>query len=48
MGTYPPFTRGAKSRGTRESGFGWERSWVWIAHARGGPCQGPGLVWGGT
>jgi hypothetical protein len=48
MGTYPPFTRGAKLRVTRESGFGWERSCVWIVHVGGGPRRGPGLVWGGA
>jgi hypothetical protein len=48
LGTYPPFTGGAKSRVTRESGFGWERSWVWIVCAGGGPRRGPGLVWGGA
>jgi hypothetical protein len=48
MGMYPPFTGGAKSRVTRESGFGWEHLWVWIACAGGGAHQGPGLVWGGA
>jgi hypothetical protein len=48
MGTYPPFTGGAKSRVTRESGFGWERLWVGIACVGDGPHRGPGLVWGGA
>jgi hypothetical protein len=48
VGMYPPFTRGAKLRGTYESGFGWEHLWVWAARVGGGPCWGPGLVWGGA
>jgi hypothetical protein len=48
MGTYPPFIGGAKLRVTRESGFGWERPWVWIVRAGGGSRRGPGLVWGGA
>jgi hypothetical protein len=48
MGTYLPFTRGAKSQVIRESGFGWERLWVWTARVGDGPRRGPGLVWGGA
>jgi hypothetical protein len=48
MGTYLPFTGGAKSRGICESGFGWEHLWMWIARVGGGSHRGPGLVWGGA
>jgi hypothetical protein len=48
MGTYPPFTGGAKSRGTRKSGFSWECLWMWTAHVGDGSRRGPGLVWGGA
>jgi hypothetical protein len=48
MGMYLPFTREAKSRVIRESGFGWECLWVWIARVGDGPHRGPGLVWGGA
>jgi hypothetical protein len=45
MGTYPPFTGGAKSRVTRKSGFGWERLRVWIV--RGGAVHIGGQGWFG-